>query len=72
MIPRTMQREVQMELVNCSPCSEVITAGTPKVGIQEQSKTLAHSSAVVDWREIVSGHLPVLSIMVKRKVYPQD
>ena len=72
MIPRTLQREVLMELVNCAPWSEVITAGTLKVGNQEQSKTLAHSSAVVDWREIVSGHLLVLSMMVKRKVYPQD
>jgi len=50
----------------------VITAGTPKVGIQKQSKILADSSAVVDWMGIVSGHLLVLSMMVKRKVYPQD
>ena len=55
-------------------CSSIggITAGTPKVGFQELSKTFAHSSAVVDWRGIASGQLLVLSIIVKRSLYHQD
>ena len=72
MIPRNLQRLIQIELVNCAPRSEVITDRTPKVGTQDWSKTLAHSSAVVDWRGIVSGHLLFLSTMVNRNVYPQD
>ena len=72
MIPRNFQRLIQIELVNCAPRSEVITDRTPKVGTQDWSKTLAHSSAVVDWRGIVSGHLLFLSTMVNRNVYPQD
>ena len=52
--------------------SEVITDGTPKVGIQDRSKALAHSSAVLDWRGIASGHPLVLSTMVNKKVCPQD
>ena len=56
MIPRNLQRLIKIDLVNCTLWSEVITDGTPKVRIQDQSKTLAHSSAVVDWREIASGH----------------
>ena len=59
MISRNLQRLIQIELVNCAPRSEVITDGTPKVGIQKHSKTLAHSSAVVDWRGFSSGHLLV-------------
>jgi len=66
MVPRNLQREDQMELMICAPRSEVITAGPPKVGIQERSKTLAHSSAVVDWRGIASCCLFVLSMMVKK------
>ena len=61
-----------MELMNFASLSEVITAETPKIGIQVHSRTFTHSSAVVDWRGIVSGHLLVLSTMVNRNVYPQD
>ncbi len=34
MIPRNLQRLIQIELVNCAPLSEVITDGTPKVGFR--------------------------------------
>ena len=61
-----------MEHMNFALLSEVITAGTPKIGILEHSRTLAHSSAVVDWRGICPGHLFSLSMMVKRKIFPQD
>ena len=68
MIPRNLQKLVQIELVNCAPRSELITEGTPKVGIRDRSKTLAHSSAVVDWRGIASGHPLILSTMVNKNV----
>jgi hypothetical protein len=67
-----LQRLVQIELVNCAPRSEVIKDGTPNVGIQDRSKTLAHSSAVVDWRGIASGHPLVLSMMVNKNLNPED
>jgi len=63
-IPRNLQRLDQIELVNCAP--EVITDGTPKVGIQDRSKTWAHSSSIVDQRGIASGHPLVLSTMVNK------
>ena len=72
MIPRNLQRLVQIELVNYAPWSEVITDRTPKVWIQDRSKALAHFSAVVDWRGITFGHPLVLSTMVNKKVCPQD
>ena len=48
----TLQRpskevRMELELVDCAPRSEMITTGTPKVGIQKPSKTLAHSSGFV-------------------------
>jgi len=43
-----------------------------RLGSMQQSRTLAHSSAVVDWRGICPGHLYSLSMMVKRKIYPLD
>ena len=46
-IPRNVHSEDQIELVNWAPLSLVITAETQNTGIQEQSKTLAHSSVVV-------------------------
>jgi len=63
--------EISPELVNCAPRLEVITDGTLNVGIQDRSKTLAHSSAVVDWRGIASSHLLVLSTMVNKKLNPE-
>ena len=53
MVPRNLQRRPDGAHDLCSTIY-VITAGPPKVGIQERSKTLAHSSAVVDWRGIAS------------------
>ena len=43
-----LQRLIQKELMNCALQTEVITDVTPKVGMQDHSKTFAHSSAVVD------------------------
>ena len=45
---------------------EVITEGTQKRGINECRRTNAHSSAVVDCRWIVSGHLRERSMIVNR------
>ena len=55
-----------MEDVNCDPLSEVMTEGIPKSGIQCLNMALAHSSAVIDLTGTASGHLEVLSTMVKR------
>jgi hypothetical protein len=51
--------------VNCSPQSDVIVSGTPKQGIQEETKACAHAVADVLERGIASILLDVLSMIVK-------
>ena len=70
MIPRNLQRLIKIELVNWALWWEVITDGTPKVGIQDRSKTVAHSSAVVDWRGIASGHSFIIFSFILVFFYP--
>ena len=55
-----------MEDINCDPLSEVMTEGIPNRGIQYLNMAPAHSVAVIDLMGIASGHLEVLSTMVKR------
>ena len=61
-----------MEDVNCDLLSEVMTEGIPNRGIQYLNMAPAHSVAVIDLMGIASGHLEVLSTMVKRYEKPLD
>ena len=56
-ISRNLHRADHTELVKWAPRSDVITAGTPNIGIHERKSTFAHSSAVVECRGTASGHL---------------
>ena len=65
-IPRNLHRADHTEVVNWSPRSDDITAGTRNIGIHERKSTFAHSSTVIVWRGTASGYLADLSMMVKR------
>ena len=52
--------------VNWAPLSDVMVAGTPNQETQPAKRALAQSEAVMDERGMASGHLDVLSIIVKR------
>ena len=56
----------QTEDVNWEPLSEVRRAGTPNLETQVEMKALAQASAVMEERGTTSGHLEVLSIIVRR------
>ena len=59
------------ESVNCVPLLEVSVEGTPNLDIQVSIKTRAHVSEEVEFIGTASGHLEVLSIMVRRCVKPR-
>ena len=52
--------------MNWAPLSEVRVDGTPNLEIHESMKTLAQESAEVEDMGMASGHLVVLSMIVKR------
>ena len=52
--------------MNWAPLSEVRVDGTPNLDIHESMKTLAQESAEVEDMGMASGHLVVLSMIVKR------
>ena len=60
----------QMEEVNWAPLSEVRRAGTPNLEIQVEMKACAQDSAEIEDRGMTSGHLEVLSIIVRIYEYP--
>ncbi len=51
---------------------ELMMGGTPKQEIQPANRALVHSAAVMEKRGIASGHHDVLSITMKRYVWPVD
>ena len=59
------QTSTQTKDVNWEPLAEVRRAGTPNFETQEEMKSLAQASAVMEDRGTASGHLEVLSIMVR-------
>ena len=63
-IPKTEQTPFQIEDVNWEPLSDVRTAGIPNLDIQMKART--QDSAEIEDNGTTSGHLVVLSIMVKR------
>ena len=65
-IPRIEQASDQTEDVNCDPRSEVKRAGTPNLETHIEMKTRAQAWEVMEDRGTVSGHLEVLSIIVRR------
>jgi hypothetical protein len=65
-IPRTEQTPFQIEDVNWEPLSDVRTAGTPNLDIQVEMKARTQDSAEIEDNGTTSGHLVVLSIMVRR------
>ena len=67
-IPRTEQTSDQTAEVNCVPLSQ--GAGTPNLEIQVEMKAREQDSAVMEDSGTVSGHLEVLSIMVRIYEYP--
>ena len=56
----------QMEDENWEPLSEVKGARTPNLKTQVEMKALAQAFVVMEERGTASGHLEVLSIMVRR------
>ena len=71
LIPRVEQTRDQREEVKWAPLSEVRVEGTPNLEIHELMKTLAQESADVEDMGMASGHLVVLSMIVKRWVKPR-
>ena len=69
-IPRVEHTPAQTEEVNCVPRSEVRVADTPKREIQVEINARTQDSADIDCNGVTSGHLDVLSIMVRRYVKP--
>ena len=69
-IPRVEHTPAHMEEVNCVPRSEVRIAGTPKREIQVEIKAQTQDSAEIDCNGATSGHLDVLSIIVRRYMKP--
>ena len=61
-----LQRPDHRADVNLAPLSDVMVAGTPNREIQLAKMALAQSATVMDERGMASGHLDVLSIIVKR------
>ena len=70
LMPRIEQTSDQTEEVNCAPLSVVMTDGTPKREIHEERSACAQTTAVIEDRGTTSGHLEVLSIMVRTYVNP--
>ena len=64
------QTSDQTAEVNWAPLSEVRRAGTPNLEIQVEMKAHAQDSTVMEDRGLASGHLKVLSIMVRIYEYP--
>jgi hypothetical protein len=62
----SLQRADQRVDVNCGPLSLVMVEGRPNPCIQPAKRSAAQSAADVEERGIASGHLVVLSIIVKR------
>jgi len=69
-LPRIEQTSDQTEKVNCAPLSVVMTDGTPKQEIYEELSACTQTTAVIEDRGTTSGHLEVLSIMVRTYVNP--
>ena len=69
-IPRTEQTSNQTAEVNWAPMSEVRRAGTPNLVTQVEMKAREQDSVVMEDSETASGHLEVLSIMVRIYEYP--
>ena len=59
------QTSTQTKDMNWEPLSEVRRAWTPNLEIQVEMKALAQASAMMEDRGTGSGHLEVLSIMVR-------
>ena len=68
LMPRSEQ--TSNKEVNCAPLSVVMTDGTPKREIHEERSACAQTTAVIEDRGTTSGHLEVLSIMVRTYVNP--
>ena len=64
--PRTEQTSDQIAEVNWAPLSEVRRAGTPNLDTQAEIKARAQDSVVMEDKGTASGHLEVLSIIVRR------
>ena len=56
----------QMEDVNWEPPSKVRRAGTPNLETHVEMKARTQASGVIEERGTASGHLEVLSIIVRR------
>ncbi len=69
-MPSLWQRPLHTAEVNCTPLSEVTTAGTPNLLTQPLRKASTQLGVVVLANGIASGHLVLRSTMVKRCVWP--
>ncbi len=67
---RMTQTSDQTEEVSCAPLSVVMTDGNPKLEIHEERSACAQTTAVIEDRGTTSGHLEVLSIIVRTYVNP--
>ncbi len=65
LMPRIEQTSDQTEEVNCAPLSVVITDVTPKQEIHKERSACAQTTAFIRDSGTTSGHLEVLSIMVR-------
>ncbi len=70
LIPSFWQRPLQTDEVNCTPLSEVTTAGTPNLLTQPLRKAFTQSAVVVPASGMASGHLVLLSTTVNKWVWP--
>ena len=66
LIRKVLHKICHIAEVNWTPLSDVITSGTPKRAIHPLVRAAAQSVAVVFFNSTASGHLVVLSTMVKR------
>ena len=64
------QTSNQTEDVNCTPRSEVRRAGTPNLDTHIEIKAQAQALEMMEDSRTASGHLELLSIIVKRYLYP--
>ena len=69
-IPRTEQISDKSAEVNWAPLFKVRRAGTPNLETQVEMKAREQDSAVMEDSGTASGHLEVLSIMVRIYEYP--
>ena len=58
--------QAHVDDVNCVPLSVVIVCGVPNLATHSWTKVSAHTSAVIDFSGITSGHLVLLSTIVNR------